>query len=620
MSSPLHNASSLFQSGKAGQAAEIIEKLLSVQPDNFDALVLLGVIRAKTGNPEAAILLFENALEINPGNAGVHSNIGNVLEALGRLDNAVASHRHALQIDPGSAMLHSNLGNALRRQGLFDDAVASHKRALELNPNIASIHNNLGYALEQQGLLNDAVASFNKALTINPLYAEAHNNLGSAFLNLGRSDEAVASYRKALAIHPDFVRAQSNLIFSLNYIAYHSPADTLTEARRFGAMVTAQATPVREHANDPSHDRRLRIGLVSGDLRRHSVGYFLKSLLPEIDKENFEIFAYATSDMEDDTTDHIKSIVSHWRKVAVFGDKQLAETIIGDGIDILVDLSGHTDHNRLRVFAMKPAPIQVTWLGYGGTTGVEAMDYVFCDPLILPPSEEADFTEKPWRLPDVWVCFSPPGLEIDVGAAPALMNGHITFGSFNNLTKVSGRTVDCWAKVLEAVPDSRLLLKAKQLGEATVQEETRARFEAHGIGRERLILKSRSPGRAAHLRTYQEMDFALDPFPYAGAVTSIEAFWMGTPVLTMKGDRFVSHMGDSLVHNMGLDEWIADTPEDYVEKARIFASDLKALSVLRESLRNRLLESPICDAPRFAGNLEEAFRGMWRKWCTAESA
>jgi protein O-GlcNAc transferase len=258
-------------------------------------------------------------------------------------------------------------------------------------------------------------------------------------------------------------------------------------------------------------------------------------------------------------------------------DQQLTENIRADGIDILVDLSGHTGHNRLAVFSRKPAPVQVTWLGYGGTTGVDGMDYILCDPLIVPPDEEAYYTEKPWRLPDVWMCFSPPGLKIDVGPLPALADGNVTFGSFNNLTKISSRTVACWARVLEAVPGSRLVLKARQLGDVSAQGAIVGRFAAEGIDRGRPTFHGRFADEKDHLRAYQKIDTGLDPFPYSGGTTTAEALWMGTPVLTLKGERYVAHMGESLVHNAGLDAWVAETPDDYVAKAKAFAADLPAL-------------------------------------------
>ena len=603
------------QGGKSDIAVDLITKALTIKPDYTEAYNSLAIALKRLGRLDEAVASYHKALTINPDYIEAYNNLGNALKELGRLDDAVDSYNKALVLKPDYAEAHYNLGLALRQLGQLDDAVDSYNKAVDLKPDYAEAHNNLGIAFKDLGKLDEAIASFHKAVALNPDYAEAHNSFGNALKEQGKLDEAVARYRKAINLKPDYAEAHSNLIMTLTYAVDHTPKESLAQARHYGAIVAARATPAGSHSNLPDPARRLRVGLVSGDFRDHSVSYFLEDILSEIDKEKLEIFAYSTFAKEDDRTARLKSIVANWRKVAGISDKKLAKDIVDDGIDILVDLSGHTAHNRLPLFSWKPAPIQVTWLGYGGTTGVEAMDYIFCDRLIIPPSDEAYYVEKPWRLPDIWVCFSSPDLDIDVGALPALANGHITFGSFNNLTKMTNRTVACWARVLQAVPDSRLLLKAMQLGDATVQEETYAGFEAHGIDRQRLTFRGRSPGKDEYFRTYNEMDIALDPFPYCGGTTSIEALWMGTPVLTLKGDSFVSHMGESILHNVGLDDWIADTPEDYIEKATAFASDFENLSTLRKELRNQLLTSPLCNPHRFAHNLEDALRGMWKEWC-----
>jgi predicted O-linked N-acetylglucosamine transferase (SPINDLY family) len=498
--------------------------------------------------------------------------------------------------------------------GKPNEAIASFHKTLAINPDFVEARCSLGNVFKELGKLDEAAASYQQALAINPGFAEAHSNLGLAFQDFGRLEDAAASYRKALAIKPDYAEARSNLVFTLGYDPEVSGADILQEAKQWQAQCGFTGE-IAAHQNAPDPERRLRVGLVSGDLRHHSVSYFLKDVLSNIDTRKLELFAYATFAKEDEMTARLKSIVPHWRQVSGLGDQQLTENIRADGIDILIDLSGHTGHNRLAVFSRKPAPVQVTWMGFGGTTGVDAMDYILCDPQILPRAEEAHYTEQPWRLPDIWMCFSPPGLEIDAGPPPAVAGGSITFGSFNNLTKVSSHTVTCWARVLEAVPGSRLVLKALQLGDETVQGAIVARFAAEGIDRQRLTFHGRFADQADHLRAYQTIDIALDPFPYSGGTTTAEALWMGTPVLTLKGERYVAHMGESLVHSAGLDEWIAETPDDYVAKAKAFAADLPALAALRGRLRGQLLASPVCDAPRFAGNLEDAFRGMWRQWC-----
>ena len=602
------------QVGKNDIAFDLITKALAVEPDYAEAHCNLGLVLHGLGKLDEAVASYHKALVIKPDYAEAHFNLGSLLQKLGRLEDAVVSYHKAIVIKPDYAEAHNVLGNTLVGLGRLDDAISSYHKALVIKPDYAEAHNNLGNTLKDQGRLEDAVACYRKALAIKPNIAEAHYNLGNALSRLGRLQEAIVSFRGALDIKPNFAEGWSNLIFTLGYLPEISGADILQETKQWEAHCGFKGD-IPEHQNVPDSGRRLRIGLMSSDLRHHAVSYFLQNVLSEIDKDQLEFFAYATATEEDDMTARLKAIVPHWRQASSRSDQQLAEDIIADGIDVLVDLSGHTANNRLPVFSRTPAPVQVAWLGYSGTTGVEAVDYILCDPLILPACDETHFSEKPWRLPDIWVCFSPPTQDIAVGPPPVLANGYVTFGSFNTLNKVSDRTVACWASILEAVPHSRLLLKAKQLDDATVQEAIHQRFAAHGIDRQRIILKKIMPDRLEHLSAYREMDIALDPFPYTGTTTSVEALWMGVPLLTLSGDRFGSRAGESILHNVELDAWIADTPEDYVEKAKALAADLPALAALRASLRGRLLASPVCDAVRFAGNLEDAFRGMWREWC-----
>jgi predicted O-linked N-acetylglucosamine transferase (SPINDLY family) len=304
-----------------------------------------------------------------------------------------------------------------------------------------------------------------------------------------------------------------------------------------------------------------------------------------------------------------------WKSLVGLSDDRAAHRVREDAIDILVDLSGHTAHNRLRLFARKPAPVQVTWLGYPATTGLQAMDYILCDRYVAPANESDHFVEKPWYLPNTYLCLTPPQDEIAVGALPALTKGRVTFGCFNNLTKMNDAVVALWAQVLHAVPGSRLFLKTNQLNDPSLQRATLSRFADRGIAADRLTLEGAS-SHADYLATYNRVDIALDPFPFTGGTTSVEGLWMGVPVITKRGDRFIAHQGESILHNVGLPDWIAADNEAYVAIAVARAADLSGLATLRAKLRSRLLASPLCDAPLFARNLEAAFRGMWQAYCS----
>ena len=604
--------------GKPDEALGSYRKALAIKPGFAEAHSNLGNALKDLGEPIEAVASYQKAIALKPDFTEAHYNLGVVLHDQGLLDDAVASYHKALALKPDFTDAHYNLGNALKELERLDEAAESYHKAIALKPDYAEAHNNLGDALKQLMRMDEAAASCHKALTIKPDYAEAHYNLGNVLKDLGRLDTAMASYRQALAIKPDLTAAHSNLLFTQNYVADQSSAELLADARRYGAAVAAMATPVGRHANTADPDRRLRVGLVSGDLRTHSVAYFLCGFLAEIDREKIDFFAYSSSSREDGITAKIKANVGKWQRVAGKSDAQLCQDIVDDGIDILVDLSSHTANNRLSVFAWKPAPIQATWLGYFATTGVKEIDYILCDRWVLPPAEEDQFVEAPIRLPDSYLCFTPPDLDMDMGPLPAQTNGYITFGCFNNLSKVNEQVVSCWAKLLHGVPDSRLSLIAKQLEDAAVRQEMLGRFSARGISADRLMLEGFLP-RAELFAAYQEVDICLDPFPYPGGTTSVEAMWMGVPVVTLQGNRFLSHVGESILHTVGLDDWIAPTLDIYVETAQKHASNLPALATLRGRLRERLVASPMCDAPRFARNLEDAFRGMWRTWCQSES-
>jgi protein O-GlcNAc transferase len=461
------------------------------------------------------------------------------------------------------------------------------------------------------------VRSYCQALEINQDYQEAHFNLGSALQNLGQFDAAEESYRRALEINPDFGTAQSNLLFMHNYAASQEPQTLLAEARRFGKLAAKQARPFRAWRNAPEPDRCLRVGLVSGDLRNHPVGYFTEGVLASLSHQasgRLELFAYPSRLCADALAERIKASCRGWRSLVGVSDEMATQYIHEDSIDILIDLSGHTAHNRLPLFARKPAPVQASWLGYFATTGVAAVDYLIADPWTLPESEEANFTEEIWRLPETRLCFTPPTENVDVTPLCALSNGYVTFASFSNISKINDDVVALWARVLAAVPRSRLLLKAKQITELSVRHNLITQFAAHGIDAERLMLEG-PVSRQEYFAAYQRVDIALDPFPYPGGTTTAEALWMGVPVLTLAGDRFLSRQGVGLLMNAGLPQWVAVSPDDYVARAASHAKDLNGLAELRAGLRKQALESPIFDTRRFAHHFEVALREMWRRWC-----
>jgi predicted O-linked N-acetylglucosamine transferase (SPINDLY family) len=613
------NLGNTFQDlGQFANAVASYRRAVELKPDYAEAYSNLGNVLKDLGQLEAAAANYRHAIELKPDYAEAHSNLGNVLRDMGQFDRAVFSYRQALGLNPDYHEAYSNLGNALKDLGQLDDAVAHYQRALQTKPDYAEAHSNLGNALTDMRRFDDAVASYRRALELKPDYVEANSNLGNALQDLGQLEAAIASYRRALELKPDYAEAHSNLLFTLNYLPNQPAAPLLDEAKRYGELVARLARPFTAWRNVADPSRRLRVGLVSGDLRSHPVGYFVESVLSALTSQasqRIELFAYSSHFSSDAVTARIKSCCRAWHLTLGMSDESLAKRIHDDEIDILIDLSGHTAHNRLPVFAWKPAPVQVSWLGYFATTGVAAIDYLLADPVTLPESEERNFTEKIWRLPHTRLCFTPPDNKMEIGPLPALSNHAITFGCFSTLTKINDDVVALWARVLAAIPNSRLLLKAKQLDSTSARQNILARFAMHGIDATRLLMEGPC-SRADYLAAYQRVDIMLDTFPFPGGTTTAEALWMGVPVLTLNGERFLARQGAGLLANAGLSEWVATSAENYVSRAQAHATDLQALASLRKGLRQQVLASPIFDATNFARQLEEALRGMWVNWCS----
>lgn len=618
-SAEAHNnlGNALKDLGQLDEALVCYHRALEVRPDFAVAYYNAGVCLQKSGMLDQALVSYRQALAFRPEYVEAHVNLGAVLREVGQLDHAATSCRRALEINPGNAEAHLVLGNVLQDLGQVGEAIANYYRALVIRPDYVDAHNNLGAALTVLGQLDEAVESYRRALERQPDNADAHMNLGSALTDLGLFDVALASARRALEICPNHALAFSNLLFIHNYLGDQPGALMLAEARRYGELVTRLARPYTDWPNSANPDRCLRIGLVSGDLREHPVGYFVEGILAALSSSavgRLALFAYSNHAVDDATSRRMQSCCRGWHFAVGVSDAALAKRIRDDGIDILIDLSGHTAFNRLPVFAWKPAPVQASWIGYFATTGVAEVDYFIADPWTLLPSEEANFTEQVWRLPETRLCFTPPDADVDISPLPAYKKGYLTFGCFNNLSKMNDSVVALWARVLVSLPHSRLLLKSRQIRELSVRENIAERFAAHGISADRLILEGYVP-RSKYLAAYQQVDIALDPFPYPGGTTTVEALWMGVPVLTLMGERFLSRQGVGLLMNAGLSDWIASDADDYVARAVAHASDLQGLAVLRGGLRQQVLASPVFDAAGFAKHFEVALRGMWAKWC-----
>ena len=595
------------------EAVAACRQALALKPDYAIAYNNLANALKDQGQLTQAIAAYQRAITLNPNYAKAHANLGLALQDAGQLPEAITAYRRALALNPNTPDVQTNLAHALRHRGQLDEAIAAYRQAIALQPDLASAHNDLGIALREKGLTDQALAAYRHALALQPDYAEAHNNLANALTDLGHLDEALAAYRQALALKPDYVSAHSNLLFALLlHPAYDAPAI----AREHRAWNLQHATHLQQfiqpHLNDRSPTRRLRIGYVSPRFNSLPEGRFLLPLLTHHDRAQFEIFAYSQVPFPDAMTQRLRAHTDTWRNLVGLSDDHAADLIRQDRIDILVDLAMHSGHNRLLVFARKPAPVQVTYLAYASTTGLATIDYRLSDPYLDPPSmDESIYTEKTLRLPETYWCFDPPAECPAVNPLPALTRGHITFGCLAKFYKITPPALAAWAHILQAVPTSHLLLHASQ---GPHRQEVLDLFQRHGIDPTRIHFAPKVP-LPEYFQSYHTLDLILDTFPYAGGTTTCDALYMGVPVITLAGPTAVSRAGSSLLSNVGAPELIAHSPEEYIHLATTLAQNLPRLTHLRATLRPRMEQSPLMNAPRFTHHLEAAYRHIWETWC-----
>ncbi len=577
-------------------------------PEAHDQLGIALLGQKKLTDAESS---FRSAILLRPDMADAHNNLGIALNEQIRYTEAESSYIQALKLNPIFTNAFMNLGKNFADQEKYTQAEIAYRKAIEIDPAHTLSLTGLGLALHLQRKEEEAKAVLEHVLALDPLLPEALNTLGNVHKELGNTQIALDYYRKAIDIKPEFTFVYSNMLLIAGYHAKLPPEQLLHDAKQYGAYVSAQVKNRYKTwlCQLPDENSKLRIGFVSGDLKRHAVAFFLEGLLRHFDKSKIELIAYTTQPKEDEVTALIKPHFIKWQAIYGKSDKDAAEIIYQDAPHILFDLSGHTAYNRLPMFAYKPAPIQVTWAGYPATTGMIEMDYILADPYLVPVGEEHPFVEQVWRLPEVAGCFAPLVEDVPVATLPAIQNGYTTFGCFNNLVKMSDDVVAVWSQILNSVPNSKLYLQTRQLSEQSVVQQTYERYAAHGIAPERLLLEGVTP-RVDYFKSYNKIDIALDPFPCPGGTTTADTLWMSVPVLTMKGRDFWSRLGESLSHNVGLPNWIAEDTTDYIRKATAFAGDKNYLVELRSELRDKVLASPLFDAERFTKHFAEAMYEM----------
>jgi predicted O-linked N-acetylglucosamine transferase (SPINDLY family) len=596
--------------GDVSGAIEAYRAVLKLKPDHVEACNNLGTALCDKGLRQQAIAAYRQAISLRPDYADAHSNLSAALRDAGQLDEAIASARRAIALKSDFVHAWNNLGNALRDNQLAEEAIEAYQKAISINPGFADAINNLGMAFFDAHRLDEALTASEEAERLLPESVDAPNNLGNVYKDQGRIDQSIACYRRAALIAPHSTVPDSNLVYATYFHpAYNSAA--ILQQHRLWDQRHAQPLKgeIRSHDNDPSPARRLRIGYVSPDFRDHVVGRNLLPLLQKHDPDAVEIFCYSDVRRTDNFTAQFQSAAHHWQNICGMSDADLAERVRNDRIDILLDLSLHMAGNRLLCFARKPAPVQVTFAGYPGTTGLSAMDYRLTDPQLDPPGEfDSDYAEKSIRLADSFWCYQPAQATPEVNPLPALSNGFITFGCLNNFCKINDQVLELWAVVLAAVPKSRLLLLTWP-GEH--RRRLHGKMQDKGIDGSRIEFASLRPP-LQYLALYHRIDIGLDTFPYNGHTTSLDSYWMGVPVVTLSGRTVVGRAGVSQLTNLGMTELIANTPQEYVRIAGKLADDLDHLMQMRGSLRDRMAASPLMDATRFARSVETAYRQMWK--------
>lgn len=597
------------------EAEACFERALQIQPAFPEALYNRAYLEAQRREWDSAMVGYKQAIALRPQYADAHREIANLFTIRGELDLAVEHFMKAIRIQPQRADAFTNLGLVLLWQNKARDAEEVFRRAIQINPDSAKDYDNLGGAIVTQGRYREALECYERALELDPNSAEAHNDIGTALELIGDLDGSTEHFRTTLELRPGFVECFSNLLFGLGYKPDLDPAEHLRIHREWAERYEAPrlAEPV-SHRNVENPDRKLRVGYVSPDFRTHSVAYFIEPILEAHDRNEYEVYCYSDVASPDAITHRMEKLPVVWRPIFGKGDDEVSDLILGDGIDILVDLAGHTGRNRLLVFARRPAPIQMAWIGYPNTTGLQSIEYRITDEWADPePYADTIHSEQLLRLPSGFNCYLPPADSPPVSPLPASHAGSVTFGSFNNFAKINAKVIETWAEILKLTPGSRLLVKCKQMGDAWVREKLGNQFRDLGIREDQLLLLSHIAQTAGHLDAYNLVDVGLDSFPFNGATTSFEALWMGVPIVTLAGDRHAARVGVSILHRLGLDDLIANTSEDYIEIAASLAGRLEELAALRSSMRGRMTESGLTDAVRTTREVEDAYRRAWRE-------
>jgi len=553
----------------------------------------------------------EKLIQRYPNVAPLLNISGFALHKLGNLKKAVINYERALSVDPKFVFAHNNLGNVLKDLGKFDEALSKYQHSIKLDANYVQAYYNQGLVYKKIHKYSESIRSFQSALKIKSDYIDAYFDLGQVFVAVGKFEEAIKNFEKVIKLKPDFSVAYNNIFFTLQYMQKNNHEFFLSLAKKYRSNSKIIDQNLMKNYRFESKPKKLRIGFVSGDFWQHPVGYLLSDTLKNLKNKNLELIAYSNFSKKDNLTIKLRSYFNNWNEIENKEDIEVINQIRKDRINILFDLSGHSAKNRLPIFMNKPAPVQISWGGYPGFIGIPEIDYVIGDPYVTPEKENKYFTEKVFYLPNIWICFTAPEYEVKIKELPAIKNKYITFGSFNNLSKVNKEVVLLWSKILKAVPKSKIFLKSSVLNDLYFKNLIINNFKKNGIDANSIILEGRSSRRES-LDCYNKVDIALDPFPWSGGISTFEAIWMGVPVITKKGkNRFVSHQTESINCNSGMSDWVAHDENEYLLKAIKFSSNISELEKIRKNLRKKVLRLPSFDTHLFS---EEFNKALWKIW------
>ncbi len=649
-------ALALAQNGQAAEARNLIDGLIASEPSDAQSWFCRGAIEQRTGEREKAVASYRHAIALEPRLPNAHNNLGLLFEQEGRFEEAAHCYAAAVAHDPSFLPALCNSGSVAWKLGRWPDVINWYDRALALNNSMPQAHFARGFALRMLRRPKEAVAALERAIALKPDFAEAQSLLGTLFQKLTRIAEAEQCFRAAVQANqqlqapwvglgnilmnrgdvreaheyyfkamqlaapwPNDGYAHSTYLYSLNFLD-KDPEEVFRAYRSWAENHVREAQSVT-HSNSPDPERCLRVGYVSPDFHEHAMALFVAPVLGGHDRNAFEVIGFSNVQWPDEKQRKLRDLTDQWHDIAQLDAAEVEKLVRSEQIDILVDLTGHMARNRLDVFARKPAPVQVTWLGYPNTTGLRSMDYRLTDAVADPPGvTDAWHTEKLLRLPGSFLCFEPPSKPDAASVAPCERNGYVTFGSFGNITKVSAETFDDWAAVLREITNARLVLKRYHLSDESTRDNLLRKFSDRGVAPERVELLPFNPSRGDHLSNHSRLDILLDSFPYNGTTTTCEALWMGVPVVSHYGRTHVSRVGLSLLTSVGLEELASASHDDFVARTVALAQAPERIRTMHATLRDRFLASPVCDMRGFVRNLEEAYRHMWRAWCGTHSA